>query len=266
MLGCLRRRGARKKPKRLRALRFRTVGPWLYLGLDRRKGLYCGAPKGTRSTPIRRFGRSWQTRQGRTSHGALPTARKLGETRVCVRDWQTQGDSMLRKKNGVSRRAWKRSRGCARTLQDSFAEVDRRSWLREALPPLRSRSKEGPGDAVDGGLAYGCTESFLVESAVPGGPRQSNEALRCEAKRGGGSRRRRNDRFPAGGVRNTTQAGSANALKSGGRDPRRSSRRAIPRATGRAIAARESGRRAAHPLSNEGAPDREKLRRVTAAG
>jgi len=162
---------SRKKPKRLRHLRFRTVGPWLYLGLDRRKGLYCAALKRSRSTPIRRFGRSKQTRLGRTSHGALPTARKLGETRVCVRDWQTQGDSTLRKKNGVSRRAWKRSRGCARTLQDSFADVDRRSWLREALPPLRSRSKEGPGDAVDGGLAYGCTESFLVESAVPGGPR-----------------------------------------------------------------------------------------------
>jgi len=34
---------------------------------------------------------------------------------------------------------------------------------------------------VDGGLTYGCTESFQVESAVPGGPRLSNEALRCAA-------------------------------------------------------------------------------------
>jgi len=58
---------------------------------------------------------------------------------------------------------------------------------------------------VDGSLAYGCTQSFQVESAVPGGPRFPNEVLHCEATRGGESRRRRKDRFPAGGVRNTTQ-------------------------------------------------------------
>jgi len=79
-------------------------------------------------------------------HGALPTARVPGvKNRTGVRDWQTQGDSTLRKKNGVSRRARRRSRGCARTLLVSFAEVDRRSWLREALSPIRSLSKEGRG-------------------------------------------------------------------------------------------------------------------------
>jgi len=61
---------------------------------------------------------------------------------------------------------------------------------------------------VDGGLAYGCIQSFPVASAVPGGASCPNEALRCDAMRGEGSRRRRRDRFPAGGVRNTTQAGS----------------------------------------------------------
>lgn len=34
---------------------------------------------------------------------------------------------------------------------------------------------------MDGGLTYGCTQSFQVESAVPGGPRFPNEALRCAA-------------------------------------------------------------------------------------
>jgi len=67
------------------------------------------------------------------------------KNRVGDRDWQTQGDSSPRKRNGVSRRARRRSRGCARTLFVSFAEVDRRSWLREALPPVRSPSKEGRG-------------------------------------------------------------------------------------------------------------------------
>jgi len=144
MLGCLRRRGARKTPKRLRALRFRTVGPWLYLGLGRRKvstarlNVAQHAHKMARAigaNPLRSY-----------FHGALPTARVPGvKNRTCVRDWQTQGDSTLRKKNGVSRRARRRSRGCARTLFVSFAEVDRRSWLREALPPIRSLSKEGRG-------------------------------------------------------------------------------------------------------------------------
>lgn len=57
---------------------------------------------------------------------------------------------------------------------------------------LRSNSFElGMGVAVDGGLVYGCTQSFQVESAVTGGPFFPNEALRCEATRGEGSRRRR---------------------------------------------------------------------------
>jgi len=154
MLGCLRRRGARKTPKRLRALRFRTVGPWLYLGPGRRKTVgVVGA------NPLRSYFR-----------GALPTARMLGETQVGVRDRQTPGESRPRKGDGVSRRARRRSRGCARTLFVSFAEVDKRPWLREALSPIRSPSNRRTGDAVDGSLAYGCTESFQVESAVTGGP------------------------------------------------------------------------------------------------
>lgn len=49
MLGCLRRRGARKMPKRLRALHFRTVGPWLYLGLIRGNA---GRAIGSKPAPI----------------------------------------------------------------------------------------------------------------------------------------------------------------------------------------------------------------------
>jgi len=61
-------------------------------------------------------------------------------------------------------------------------------------------------------------------------------------------------------------ARSSSPKKGDDRDPRRSSLRAIPRSIRCAIAARESGRRAAQLPSNEGALDREKLRRVTAAG
>jgi hypothetical protein len=144
MLGCLRRRGARKKPKRLRALRFRTVGPWLYLGLGRRK---VSTARLNVAQHAHKMARAIGANPLRLCfHGALPTARVPGvKNRTGVRDWQTQGDSTLRKKNGVSRRARRRSRGCARTLFVSFAEVDRRSWLREALSPIRSLSKEGRG-------------------------------------------------------------------------------------------------------------------------
>jgi hypothetical protein len=117
-------------PKRLRALHFRTVGPWLYLGLGDRKISWA-----IRANPL-----------CSCFHGALPMARMLGvKNQAGVHDRQTQGDSRPRKRNGVSRRARRRSRGCARTLFVSFAEVDRRFWLREALSPIRSRSKEGRG-------------------------------------------------------------------------------------------------------------------------
>jgi len=129
MLGCLRRRGARKTPKRLRALHFRTVGPWLYLGLGRRKSIQAIV-----ANPLRSY-----------FHGALPTARTLDASRTGARDWQTQGDFKPREGNEVSRRARRRSRGCARTLYVSFAEVDKRLWLRDALSPIRSLSKERRG-------------------------------------------------------------------------------------------------------------------------
>lgn len=50
--------------------------------------------------------------------------------------------------------------------------------------------ERGTGEAVDGGLVYGCIESFQVTSAALGGARFSNEAPRCEASRGEESRRR----------------------------------------------------------------------------
>jgi len=119
---------------------------------------------------------------------------------------------------------------------------------------------------VDGGLTYGCTQSFQVESAVPGGPRFPNEALRCAAaysvvERAVGDREIDSRQAGCATPRRPARA----SPKGSARDPRRSSRRANPRGTGCAIAARESGRRAAHLPSNEGALDREKLRRVTAA-
>jgi len=122
----------------------------------------------------------------RAAHGA----HVLGKPGIGVRGWQTPGDPTPRKGNRVKRRARRRSRGCARTLCVSFAEVDRRFWLTEALPPnVISRKRDGGrGGREPGQRMY---QSSKVASAVPGGARFSDEALRCEAVRGEGSRGRR---------------------------------------------------------------------------
>jgi len=249
MLGYLRRRGNRKTPKRLRFLRFRVVGPWLYLGSDRRKTV-----RAALANPLWSYFR-----------GALPTARLFGETRVGVRDRQTQGDSTLRKKNGVSRRAWRRSRGCARTL---FVSLQKSIGGFGSEKPFSHYVILRKGDGKRCGREPGLRMYPIVPSRVrcsrrPGFP---NEALRCEATRGGGSRRRRKTDSRQAGCATPRLLDAGSEVRKVLRDPRRSSRRANPRGTGCAISTRESGRRAAHPPSNEGALDREKLRRVTAAG
>jgi len=148
------------------------------------------------------------------------------------------------------------------------AEVDKRFWLREALLPNVISRKRGGGR---GGRGPGLRMTNRSKSFRYSRRRAlSNEALHCEATRGEESRRRRKNRSPAGGVRNTTQAKSRPEfphLKDGeARDPWRSSRRASPWGTGCAIVARKGGARAAHLSSNEGAPDREKLHRLTTKG
>jgi len=142
-------------PKRLRALRFRTVGPWLYLGPNRRK-----TGRAVVANPLRSY-----------FHGALPTARMISretwglggtrkgelgerETGSGVRDWQTPGDSRPRKGNGISRRARRRSRGCARTLFVSLQNSTGGFGSKKPFPHTYSLER-GMGDAVDGCLAYG---------------------------------------------------------------------------------------------------------------
>jgi hypothetical protein len=65
-------------PKRLRALRFRTVGPWLYLGRSRRK-----TETATGANPLR-----WCFTR-RVAHGAHGS----GKPERGARDWQTLGDA-----------------------------------------------------------------------------------------------------------------------------------------------------------------------------
>jgi hypothetical protein len=132
--------------------------------------------------------------------------------------------------------------------------------------PKRILSKEGWGTRWTG--AWPTDDNRSKSFRYSRRRALSNEALHCEATRGGESRRRRKNRLPAGGVRNTTQGRlELPHLKDGAaRDPRRSSRRASPWGTGCAIVARKGGARAAHLMSNEGAPDREKLHRLTTTG
>jgi len=144
MLGCLRRRGARKKPKRLRALRFRTVGPWLYLGgFQGNLGLAVGG----------------ESAFGRTSHGALPPARfrrptptKDGvDTGSRTESGQTLGDHWPREGHVVSRRARRRSRGSCPyvvvSLQMSIGGLAQRSPSPKRKRPkgLGGRGERGPG-------------------------------------------------------------------------------------------------------------------------
>ena len=209
----------------------------------------------------------------RVAHGAHDSPGKpgasgrpgVGKPGSGARDRQTPGDSRPRKRDRISRRARRRSRGCARTLFVSLQKSTGGSGSEKPFSHTYSLER-GMGDAVDGGLAYGCQNRskslrYSRRSAL------SYEALHCEATRGGGSRRRRMNRSPAGGVRNTTQGRSQVFARKGELgNPRRSSRRASPRGTGCAIVARKGGGRAAHLQSNEGAPDREKLRRLTTPG
>lgn len=187
MLGCLRRRGARKMPKRLRALRFRTVGPSLHLGSRRRK-----TARASEANPLRSC-----------RDGALPTARNLGETRGGVRDRQTQGDSRPREGHGISWRARRRSRGCARTLFVSLQKStsgfgSEKPFPQNVIPRKRNGDRGGRGPGL---RMYPIVPSRVRCHRRPGFP---NEAFRCEATRGEGSRRRHENRFPAHGVRNTS--------------------------------------------------------------
>ena len=161
----------------------------------------------------------------RVAHGAHDSPGKpgasgrpeVGKPGSGARDWQTPGDSRPRKRDRISRRARRRSRGCARTLFVSLQKSTGGSGSEKPFSHTYSLER-GMGDAVDGGLAYGCPNRskslrYSRRSAL------SYEALHCEATRGGESRRRRKNRSPAGGVRNTTQGRSQVRSKGRAREP-----------------------------------------------
>jgi len=184
MLGCLRRRGARKTPKRLRALRFRTVGPWLYLGSGRSNASLLRRPGDVKqahktagaieANPLRSY-----------LHGALPTARRPGESRTGVRDWQTQGDSTLREKLGVFRRARRRSRGCARTLMSHLQKSTSGLGSEKPFPQyVVLRKKDGGRGGREPGLRmYSIVPSRVRCHRRPGLSERSS-SLRSYAWRG----------------------------------------------------------------------------------
>jgi hypothetical protein len=144
-----------------------------------------------------------------------------------------------------------------------FAEVDRRSWLREALLPnvvLRKR------DGSEWWTGAWPTDVFnrsqsrpLFQAARPVRTRLFAAKL-CVAEGAVGDEKIDSRRAGC-----ATPRKPARSVRKGGSGPEEELSQANPRGTGCAIPTRKSGRRAAYPSSNEGALDREKLRRVTAA-
>jgi len=106
-------------------------------------------------------------------------------------------------------------------------------------------------------------QSFQVESAVPGGPAFRTKlfaATLIVAKGAVGD-----EKIDSRQTGCATPRRSARIVRKGGSRSEEKLSQATPRGTGCVIPTRESGRRAAHPPSNEGALDREKLRRLTTA-
>jgi hypothetical protein len=148
MLGCLRRRQARKKPKRLRALRFRVAGPRVHLGLVRAKA---GAGRSEANPSLVVHG--W-----RVAHGACVGHPCLHLRWSAWHGAQTPGDPRLRKGPLVY---GGRGGDLVDVLVRHFlvAEVDRRLGPQKPFSrtQLLTRVKpgEGGGGAVNGGLAFG---------------------------------------------------------------------------------------------------------------
>ncbi len=141
----------------------------------------------------RRHQRPERIRFGPCFHGALPTAHlpDLRETwvpRTGAREWQTLGEHWPRKGHVVLQRARRRSRGCALTLYVSLQKST--GGFGSKKPFLQTQASErGLEDAVNGSHGLRIT---IVQSRVRYSRRRalSYETSRCEATRGGRSRRR----------------------------------------------------------------------------
>jgi hypothetical protein len=177
MLGCLRRRGARNKPKRLRVLHFRTVGPWTYRALLRWSSRH--SPRKLDGCDPR------QIRFGPYVRGALLSGTVSGQPEAERR--ANARDHRPREGHVNSRRARRRSRGscpyASVSLQNSTGGSTQRSH------PLRNAAvrKVRRECVVNGGLAFGCTNRAELRPPSPAAPSEQ-EAFCCEAMRGKRSR------------------------------------------------------------------------------
>jgi len=227
------------------------------------KGLCCAA---TRTKLIGRWGGRSKPAPivlpRRAAHGAH--VRGNSSRRPRGKRW---GILHLARGTESSKRARRRSRGCARTLYVSFLQKSTGGLGSEKPFPQYVILRKRDGDR--GGRGPGLRMYRIVPSRVRchRRPALTNEALRCEATRGGGSRRRRQT--------DSRQAGCATPRSydagSGGPKGTLGTRGGalagqVHGAQGAQSPSERTEQRAAHLPSNEGALDREKLRRVTAAG
>lgn len=125
--------------------------------------------------------------------------------------------------------------------------------------PKRTRAKARVGVAVNGGLAFGCTNRATAFASLVA--RAPYEASRCDANRDVRSRTRRRVDHRYARRASAPRAGPSRA------QARRGTRHPPPkggaRGTDHGIAARRGGARAPWSLSEEGASDRGKCRRFT---
>jgi len=105
------------------------------------KGLCCTA---TCSTPIRRQGRPRQTRFGRAVTARCPRRAHPGKLGWAFVTANARGPYASQEERGLEAGAEAISWMCPYAVC-LVAEFDKQSWLREALPPVRSLSKEGRG-------------------------------------------------------------------------------------------------------------------------
>lgn len=151
MLDWLRRRGARKTPKRLRALHFRTVGPWLYLGgFQGNLGLAVGGESAAGRTSAARCPR----------HGfAGPCQRQRKKARRGYREpngnrANARGSLASQGARGFEAGA-ERPRGWCSYVVVSL-QISAGGSAQRIPSPQRIRPERARGDAVNGGQAFGC--------------------------------------------------------------------------------------------------------------
>jgi len=158
------------------------------------------------------------------------------------------------------KRARRRSRGSCPyvvvSLQMSIGGSAQRSPSPQTQTPERAC-----GDAVNGGLAFGCINRAKSRSALSGRALLVRSSLlRSYAWQGEPEATKESSNRSAGCATPREAAWGQLGFR-GAKAPR-----SLEPGVGCAIAGREAGGRAAHLVSKEGVLDREKLRRVTAAG